>query len=107
MERIDPEYEAERAGDVGAVPRLPPGHVDDEGRGWTARVAGAVGASELTLAGLVKHLALVEDDWFTRLLLGLEARAVGLGAGTTTATGSSTLRRTNRRVRARAVHRGL
>jgi uncharacterized damage-inducible protein DinB len=28
--------------------------------------------SELTLAGLVKHLALVEDDWFQRVFLGVE-----------------------------------
>ena len=30
----------------------------------------AVPTSELTLSGLVKHLALVEDDWFTIRLLG-------------------------------------
>jgi hypothetical protein len=30
----------------------------------------AVPTSALTLAGLVKHLALVEDDWFTIRLLG-------------------------------------
>jgi hypothetical protein len=30
----------------------------------------AVATSELTLAGLVKHLALVEDDWFQRIVLG-------------------------------------
>ncbi|HEY7071845.1 MAG TPA: DinB family protein [Acidimicrobiales bacterium] len=34
--------------------------------GWRA----TVGASELTLAGLVKHLALVEDHWFTGILMG-------------------------------------
>jgi uncharacterized damage-inducible protein DinB len=34
------------------------------------QMAATVGASELTLAGLVKHLALVEDTWFTRRLLG-------------------------------------
>jgi uncharacterized damage-inducible protein DinB len=28
------------------------------------QMATRVGASELTLAGLIKHLALVEDDWF-------------------------------------------
>jgi uncharacterized damage-inducible protein DinB len=27
-------------------------------------------ASELTLAGLLKHMAYVEDSWFTRVLLG-------------------------------------
>jgi uncharacterized damage-inducible protein DinB len=32
-----------------------------------------VGASELTLAGLVKHLALVEDTWFTVRLIGSPA----------------------------------
>jgi hypothetical protein len=30
-----------------------------------------VGASTMTLAGLLKHLALVEDDWFGAKLLGL------------------------------------
>lgn len=29
-----------------------------------------VAASELTLAGLLKHMAYVEDSWFTRVLLG-------------------------------------
>jgi uncharacterized damage-inducible protein DinB len=29
-----------------------------------------VPTSELTLAGLLKHLALVEDDWFQRVMLG-------------------------------------
>ncbi len=41
--------------------------------------------SELTLAGLLKHLALVEDDWITgSLLRPTGARAVGqraMGAG--------------------------
>jgi uncharacterized damage-inducible protein DinB len=32
-------------------------------------------ASDLTLAGLLKHLALVEDDWFQRVLLGAELPA--------------------------------
>jgi uncharacterized damage-inducible protein DinB len=36
--------------------------------GWRA----TVGASELTLAGLVKHAALVEDHWFTGILAGRE-----------------------------------
>jgi uncharacterized damage-inducible protein DinB len=31
-----------------------------------------LGASELTLAGLVKHMALVEDSWFGTVLLGRE-----------------------------------
>jgi uncharacterized damage-inducible protein DinB len=34
------------------------------------QLATRVGASELTLAGLVKHLSLVEDTWFTRRLAG-------------------------------------
>ncbi|WP_423920577.1 DinB family protein [Frigoribacterium sp. 2-23] len=29
-----------------------------------------VGASEMTLGGMMKHLALVEDDWLTRTLFG-------------------------------------
>lgn len=35
-----------------------------------AQMAQKVGRSELTLAGLVKHLALVEDTWFTERFLG-------------------------------------
>ena len=38
-----------------------------DGAGWRARLA----PSELTLAGLVKHAALVEDDWFTRVTFRL------------------------------------
>ena len=33
-----------------------------------------VGASSMTLGGLLKHLALVEDNWFSRSLHGLPAR---------------------------------
>lgn len=33
-----------------------------------------VGASSMTLGGLLKHLALVEDVWFSRFLHGLEAQ---------------------------------
>jgi hypothetical protein len=36
--------------------------------GWRA----TVGASDLTLAGLVKHLALVEDSWFQETMSGEE-----------------------------------
>ena len=73
MERIDPEYQASELAMLGqyldyhrATLMMKAGGLD--GEGWRARV----GASELTLAGLVKHLALVEDDWFTRFLLGRE-----------------------------------
>ncbi len=38
--------------------------------GWRA----TVGASTMTLIGLVKHLALVEDDWFDHRLGGEPAR---------------------------------
>jgi uncharacterized damage-inducible protein DinB len=34
------------------------------------QMARTVGASTLTLAGLLKHLAAVEDGWFRRALLG-------------------------------------
>jgi uncharacterized damage-inducible protein DinB len=73
MERKDPEYQAGELAMLGqyldyhrATLMAKAGGLD--GEGWRARV----GASELTLAGLVKHLALVEDDWFTRVLLGRE-----------------------------------
>ena len=35
-----------------------------------AQLATTVGPSDLTLAGLVKHLALVEDSWFVEDFLG-------------------------------------
>jgi uncharacterized damage-inducible protein DinB len=35
-----------------------------------AQMATRLAPSELTLAGLVKHMALVEDSWFQRRLLG-------------------------------------
>ena len=41
-----------------------------DGAGWRA----TVGASELTLAGLVKHMALVEDGWFQETMGGEETR---------------------------------
>ena len=37
-----------------------------------AGMRASVGASTMTLGGLVKHLALVEDDYFTRRLRGRE-----------------------------------
>jgi uncharacterized damage-inducible protein DinB len=35
-----------------------------------SQLATRLGPSELTLAGLLKHMALVEDNWFNRVLLG-------------------------------------
>jgi uncharacterized damage-inducible protein DinB len=35
------------------------------------QLATTVGASDLTIAGLLKHLALVEDSWFQEDMLGL------------------------------------
>jgi uncharacterized damage-inducible protein DinB len=37
-----------------------------------AGLRATVGASSMTLAGMLKHLALVEDDWFSRWLYGRE-----------------------------------
>ena len=37
-----------------------------------AGMKATVGASSMTLGGLLKHLALVEDDYFSRRLLGRE-----------------------------------
>jgi uncharacterized damage-inducible protein DinB len=36
------------------------------------QLANRLGPSALTLAGLVKHMALVEDSWFGKVLLGRE-----------------------------------
>jgi hypothetical protein len=38
-----------------------------------AGLAGTVGASAMTLGGLLKHMALVEDYWFSEQLLGRDA----------------------------------
>lgn len=38
------------------------------------RLATRLGPSTLTLAGLLKHMALVEDSWFGKVLLGHEER---------------------------------
>jgi uncharacterized damage-inducible protein DinB len=37
-----------------------------------AGLTATVGASSMTLGGLLKHLAYVEDDWFSRSLHGLD-----------------------------------
>jgi len=42
------------------------------GRLEAAGLQATVGASSMTLGGLLKHLALVEDDYFSRRLLGLD-----------------------------------
>jgi pimeloyl-ACP methyl ester carboxylesterase len=39
-----------------------------------AGLGATVGASSMTLGGLLKHLAYVEDNWFGRWLLGLDRR---------------------------------
>ena len=43
----------------------------------TAGLTTRVGTSSMTLGGLLKHLAQVEDGWFTRDLLGREPAVVG------------------------------
>jgi uncharacterized damage-inducible protein DinB len=40
-----------------------------------AGLQATVGASTMTLGGMLKHLALVEDGWFSRSLHGLEQEA--------------------------------
>jgi uncharacterized damage-inducible protein DinB len=71
MERKDPEYVAGELAMLGQYldyhrATLAAKAAGLDGAGWRARV----GASELTLAGLVKHAALNEDSWFGRVLLG-------------------------------------
>jgi len=41
-----------------------------------AGLAARVGASSMTLGGMLKHLALVEDSWFSRWLQGRDMRPV-------------------------------
>jgi uncharacterized damage-inducible protein DinB len=43
------------------------------------QMAKRLGPSELTLAGLTKHLALVEDSWFRKTLLGRPERDLWRG----------------------------
>lgn len=70
MERTDPDL-------AGDDPTLLTQFLDyhravQKVRGLTrAQMATRLPTSELTLAGLVKHLALVEDSWFTGRLRGL------------------------------------
>jgi uncharacterized damage-inducible protein DinB len=40
----------------------------------SASLGATVGASSMTLGGLLKHLALVEDSWFSRSLYGQDRR---------------------------------
>ena len=40
-----------------------------------AGLRAVVGVSSMTLGGLLKHLALVEEDWFAQCLLGQPARS--------------------------------
>ena len=81
MERIDPDLPRRRTRLAHAVPRLPAGHPGQPHRGpdrpsWPARL----GPSPLTLAGLIKHLALVEDSWFTDRILGHDTPEPWAGA---------------------------
>ena len=71
IERIDPELQ------VGERETL--NQYLDYGRATLVKIvtgltkeqlATTVGASDLTLAGLIKHLALVEDAWFVETFLG-------------------------------------
>jgi hypothetical protein len=73
MERTDPEFVAGELAMLGQYldyhrATLVAKASGLDGEGWRGRV----GASELTLGGLVKHLALVEDHWFGEVLLGRE-----------------------------------
>ena len=73
MERTDPEYVAGELAMLGQYldyhrATLAAKAAGLDGTGWRAQLA----PSELTLAGLVKHAALVEDHWFTSILLGQE-----------------------------------
>ena len=71
MERIDPDQHADELTMLGqyldyhrATLVAKATGVDEAG--WRA----TVGASSLTLAGLVKHMALVEDSWFQETMAG-------------------------------------
>jgi len=74
MERIDPDH-------TGDEPTLLTQFLDYHRATLVQKASGLdrsqmavrVGASELTLAGLLKHAALVEDHWFGVVLLGRPA----------------------------------
>ena len=75
MERIDPDQHADELTMLGqyldyhrATLAARATGVDEAG--WRA----TVGASSLTLAGLVKHMALVEDSWFQETMGGEDER---------------------------------
>jgi uncharacterized damage-inducible protein DinB len=75
VERIDPDQHADELTMLGqyldyqrATLAARATGVDDAG--WRA----TVGPSSLTLAGLVKHMALVEDSWFQETMAGEDER---------------------------------
>ena len=83
-----------RAGTAGRHARLVPRGRAAQGRAASHRTRRATSPvrSGTTIAGLLKHLALVEDSWFDERF-ARHARAASRGRrrrGTTTATGSST-----------------
>ena len=75
MERTDPDDHADELTMLGQ-------YLDYQRATLVARASGVdeagwratVGASALTLAGLVKHMALVEDSWFQEKMAGEDER---------------------------------
>ena len=72
--RYPPEIGDERA-TLAGLPRLPPGHADVEVRRPDAEQLRArpLPTTNLSLLGLVRHLADVERSWFRRRLAGEDA----------------------------------
>ena len=75
--RPEPPVDGDETATLLGLPRLPARHPGLEvSRAWTRPACGpTVGASSMTLGGLLKHLALVEDSWFSRSLHGNEHAA--------------------------------
>jgi uncharacterized damage-inducible protein DinB len=72
MERIDPEFAADERGTLAQFLDYQRDTLLLKTEGLdAAQLSARLPTSELTLAGLLKHLALVEDDWMQVRFLGL------------------------------------
>lgn len=73
MERLDPETAADERLMLEQFLDFQRATIARKAEGLSdAQLAATTAASELTLAGLLKHLSLVEDHWFRVVLLGTE-----------------------------------
>ncbi len=70
--RVDPPFDADERSMLLAYLEYHRGTLTWKASGLTqAQLAQTIPSSTLTIGGLVKHMALVEDSWFTERLAGL------------------------------------